>query len=148
MSKYCPIKDGPALYLDCNECQKQICHGYFFCLIVGTRTFSNYESFKKKCDYLLQNVKDIVIVSGGAKGTDTLAKQYAKEKDYYYIEFPANWNKHGKAAGYIRNDEMHKFISKQKNRGVIAFWNGKSKGTEHSFGLAKKYDNPLKLIKI
>lgn len=148
MSKYCPIKDGPALYLDCNECQRQICKGHFFCLIVGSRTFTDYSLFKEKTDYLLQNKKNIVIVSGGAKGTDTLAEKYAKENDFPFLMFSAEWDKYGCAAGYIRNEKMHNFISRQSDRGVIAFWDGKSKGTTHSFELAKRYNNPIKTVMI
>ena len=120
----------------------------FYCLIVGSRNFTNYELLKKKTDFLLQKYKEITIVSGGARGTDTLAKRYAKERQYGYIEFPADWNKDGKAAGFIRNEKMHKFLSEYQFRGCIAFWDGKSKGTAHNFSLVKKYDTPIRIIRI
>lgn len=120
----------------------------FYCLIVGSRTFTDYELFSRKVDYLLQNYKDIVIVSGGAKGADTLAKKYAKERKYKYIEFPADWNTYGKSAGYIRNEQMHKFLFEHNPRGCIAFWDGKSKGTKHNFGLVKKYNTPIKIVRV
>ena len=148
MAVYCPYKDGPALYPECKECEKKICQS-FFCMVVGSRSFSDYSYCKKVLDYFLskQNGR-VVIVSGGAKGADTLAEQYAKEKGYELFSFPANWNKHGKSAGYIRNREMHEFLSKQNKRGVVAFWDGISKGTQHSFTLAKEYKNPLKIVHI
>lgn len=118
----------------------------FACLIVGSRTFMDYELLKRKCDHLLQNQKDILIVSGGAKGADFLAEKYAKEKGYVLKVFRADWDKNGKAAGYIRNEEMHKFIATFEKRGVIAFWDGSSKGTAHNFDLAKKYNNQIKII--
>lgn len=120
----------------------------FYCLIVGSRSFTNYEFLKKKTDFLLQKYKEITIVSGGARGADTLAKRYAKERQYGYIEFPADWNKDGKAAGFIRNEKMHKFLSEYEFRGCIAFWDGKSKGTAHNFSLVKKYDTPIRIIRI
>ena len=120
----------------------------FYCLIVGSRNFNEYELMKEKLDFLLKNKqeKHIVIVSGGANGADALAEKYAREYHYELVVFPADWTK-GKSAGYIRNDKMHKFIATKEDRGVVAFWDGQSKGTTHSFELAKKYNNPLKLIK-
>lgn len=146
MAKYCPVKDAPALYLECQECEQKICE-YFFCLVVGSRTFQDYDLLKSKLNHLLQNQgNEVVIVSGGAKGADSLAERYAKEKDLPLKIFPAEWGKYGKSAGYIRNEEMHKYISKQNKRGVVAFWDGMSKGTTHNFGLADKYKNKIKLI--
>lgn len=120
----------------------------FYCLIVGSRTFNDYELLRRKTDYFLQNHQDIVIISGGARGADTLAKRYAEEKKYKYIEFPADWNLYGKSAGYIRNEQMHKFLSEHNPRGCIAFWDGESKGTKHNFELVKKYCTPLKIVYI
>ena len=119
----------------------------FYVLIVGSRNFDNYNLLKAKCNELLKNHKEITVVSGGARGADALAKKYAEDKGYGYIEFPANWDKYGKSAGYIRNEQMHKFISEKEKRGVIAFWDGASKGTAHNFDLAKKYRNEIKVIR-
>lgn len=49
----------------------------FHCLIVGSRGYTDYASFKAKCDALLAEKSDIEIVSGGASGTDALAERYA-----------------------------------------------------------------------
>ena len=121
--------------------------GKFYCLIVGSRNFADFTFFEQKVDYFLQNYSDIVIVSGGARGADALAKRYAKERNLEYVEFPADWDKHGKSAGYIRNEEMHKYIAQFEKRGCIAFWDGESKGTQHNFPLAKKYNTPIKIVR-
>lgn len=120
----------------------------FYCLVVGSRTFNNYELLKEKLDKLLVNYTDVCIVSGGANGADALAERYANEKGYELKVFKADWDNKGKSAGYIRNAQMHKYISKFQNRGVVAFWNGNSKGTEHSFKLAEQYNNPIRIIRI
>ena len=120
----------------------------FHCLIVGTRGYADYASFKAKCDALLIDKADIEIVSGGASGTDTLAERYAHEHGYSLQVFPADWSRYGKRAGYVRNREMHSYISTFADRGVIAFWDGKSRGTAQSFALAKEFDNPLRIIRI
>lgn len=145
MAQYCIEKDGPALYLDCKECNSRLCEA-FFCLVVGSRTFNDYDFLKRKLDHTLQYQNKIVIVSGGAKGADTLAERYANEKGYRMIRFPAEWEKYGKSAGYRRNEQMHKYISKAKQRGVVAFWQNESKGTAQNFELAKKYGNQIRII--
>lgn len=115
-------------------------------LVVGSRTFLDYDLLKATLDNILSNVTDIEIISGGANGADTLAEKYAKEKAYVLKIFPADWNKYGKSAGYKRNEQMHEYISHSEEKICIAFWDGKSKGTQQNFELARKYDNPLKIV--
>jgi hypothetical protein len=108
--------------------------------IVGSRSFLNYP-------YLCVCVSDAVtklgnppidlVVSGGAKGADTLAIDYAKECGYVWKVFPANWERDGKSAGYKRNVEIV-----NNSDVVIAFWDGKSKGTAHTINLAKEQKKP------
>lgn len=120
----------------------------FHCLIVGSRGYTDYASFKAKCDALLADKTDIEIVSGGASGTDAMAERYARELGYSLQIFPAEWSRYGKRAGYVRNREMHAYISTFPERGVIAFWDGHSKGTAQSFALAKEFGNPIKVVRI
>ena len=120
----------------------------FYCLVVGSRTITDYNYIKETLDYFLQNKSEITIISGGARGVDSLAERYAKEHNYELKIFPADWDKYGKRAGYIRNDEMHKYISQFSDKGIVAFWDGKSKGTAQNFGLATKYDNPIKVVRM
>lgn len=127
----------------------------FYLLIVGSRSSKQdlikYQPmFTKLIDNViskqLENRKEIIIVHGGCStGGDKLADIYAKEKGYKIKVFPANWSKYGKRAGYIRNEEMHKYISSFENRGVLAWWDGQSKGTQHSFELSKKYNNRIRV---
>lgn len=121
----------------------------FYLLIAGSRNFNNYFLLKEKCNYLLQNKRDkeIHIVSGGAKGADTLAEQYAKEMNYQIHIFPAKWDMYGKSAGYRRNSEMHYFISQFPDRGCVCFWDGESKGTQHNFKLCEDYHTALRVIR-
>lgn len=120
----------------------------FFCLVVGSRTFTDYKLFSKKMDMVLRNILErIIIVSGGAEGTDSMAERYAEEHGYKLYVINADWSL-GRNAGYERNKEMHRFIAEHNRRGCIAFWDGKSKGTQHSFELAKKFNNQLRVIKV
>jgi predicted Rossmann fold nucleotide-binding protein DprA/Smf involved in DNA uptake len=84
--------------------------------IVGSRSFTDFDLFKSKIDeFILQNVinkKDIIIISGGAKGTDSLAKRYAIENDIQIIEYLPDWNLYGRSAGMIRNMDIVKNCDK------------------------------------
>lgn len=87
------------------------------------------------------NVKEIEVVSGKAKGADTLGEMYAKHYNQKIKEFPANWGEYGKSAGYRRNTEMAKYAD-----ACIVFWDGKSKGTKHMIDIAKKQGLILKIV--
>jgi hypothetical protein len=108
-------------------------------IIAGGRDFDDYEKLRTYCDHILEDQTDIEIVSGTAKGADHLGERYAIEKGYKTTRFPADWSK-GKSAGYIRNEEMAKY-----GDALIAFWNGKSKGTGHMIDLAEKYKLKIRI---
>lgn len=122
-------------------------------LVVGSRTFADKNLLFEVLDHIHNSNNPIEIVAGGCPtGADSFAKEYAQKSrpltpQNLYTEFPAEWEKHGRAAGYIRNKKMHEYISQFPNRICIAFWDGKSKGTAHSFELAKQYDNPICVIR-
>ena len=110
-------------------------------IIAGGRYFNNYQLLKERCDFYLQSKKrshNVIIVSGHASGADSLGEQYANEEGFDTQLFPADWNKHGKAAGPIRNAEMAEVAD-----ALIAFWDGKSRGTANMIQLAK--DKGLKV---
>ena len=114
---------------------------YKYVLVVGSRTITDENFIFNELDKICDN--DTTIVSGGASGVDTIAARYARLNHLNLKVMHADWYKHGRAAGFIRNEAMHKYISQFESRVCIAFWDGKSKGTQHSFSLAKKYNNPL-----
>lgn len=118
-------------------------------IIAGTRTFSDYTFL---CNIIYTtlnkyvyskgfNKERIVILCGKAQGADTLGEKYAKEHGISIKYFPADWNTYGKSAGYIRNKQMAEYASSEKGYGaLIAFWDGKSKGTKHMINLAKEHN--------
>ena len=110
-------------------------------IIAGSRNFNDYNLLKTSCDNLLTQFTNIEIVSGTARGADKLGERYAREKGYDIKEFPANWDKHGKSAGYIRNDEMAQYADM-----LIAFWDGTSKGTKHMVDLANKRGIKVEIV--
>lgn len=110
-------------------------------IIAGGRDFTDYPMLKEHVNQIKKdlNITKTTIISGLARGADMLGIQYAHEYNHHVVRFPAEWNKYGKMAGFIRNTEMLKYIKKQFVTGiVIAFWDGKSKGTKHIIDAANK----------
>lgn len=107
-----------------------------FVCIAGSRDFSDYEVLAAFCDRHINPIPgaDVTIISGTAKGADTLGERYARERGYDLVRMPADWEKHGKSAGYIRNEEMARVADM-----AIIFWDGKSKGTGHMIDLCREY---------
>lgn len=113
-------------------------------IISGGRDFNDYNLLRNSVIKIITDKTTFpdlaVIVSGMARGADMLGVQFADEMGLEIVRFPADWNRFSKAAGYIRNIEMAKFASEINNNGcLIAFWDGKSKGTKHMIDTAKKY---------
>jgi len=102
-------------------------------IIAGSRNFTNYKKLAQECDQFLNGQTNIEIVSGTCKGADQLGEKYAKEREYKLTKFPADWNKYGKSAGPKRNQQMANYTD-----ALIAFWDGKSKGTKHMIEMAKQ----------
>lgn len=114
-----------------------------FCVIIaGGRDFNDYELLKRKCDFFLKNKENIIIISGTARGADSLGEKYAEERGYYVMRFIPNWEKDGKSAGFKRNAEMLKSAD-----AVICFWDGKSKGTKHMIDITREKEIPLRIVK-
>jgi F0F1-type ATP synthase gamma subunit len=117
--------------------------------VVGSRSLTDYNKVKYNIiRYFTDKETDRhphfdEIISGGASGADALGKRLAHELNIKYTEFAADWNAHGKSAGYIRNEQIIKHSDK-----VIAFWDGKSKGTMHSINLARRYKKDTIIIYI
>lgn len=111
-------------------------------IIAGGRFFNNYTLLKSTMDQLLGEAPEIEIVSGKAKGADSLGEKWAKENNIKIHEFYPDWDGLGKAAGYRRNEDMAKFAN-----ACVCFWDGVSKGTNHMINLAKKHKLKLKVIR-
>lgn len=115
----------------------------FRLIIAGGRDFKDYTLLRSTVDKLLQNKlrkEKIVIICGMAKGADMLGARYAKERGYHIRYFPAEWEKYGKRAGIIRNEEMAKNAD-----ALVAFWDGESAGTKHMIETAKKYNLAVRI---
>ena len=110
-------------------------------IVAGTRYFNDYNLMRTKLDCFLKNLTNVEIVSGAARGADTLGERYAKEHNMQIKQFPADWDKYGKRAGYIRNSQMADYADY-----LVAFWDGKSRGTLLMINLAKEKGLKIKVV--
>lgn len=115
----------------------------FRVIIAGGRDFADYTLLSETMDdYLSSITDDIFIVCGQARGADTLGEQYAKEHGYQVNYFPADWNRLGKSAGYIRNTEMAKNAD-----ALVAFWDSHSLGTKHMIATAERLGLDVRVVR-
>lgn len=117
----------------------------FKLIVAGGRDFSDRQLLKKTILALANggelDAYNVSIVSGMAPGADRLAYEFAKENGVVCHEFPADWNTHGKAAGFKRNADMGKFAD-----GLLAFWDGESPGTGHMVRYMRGLNKPVFIV--
>ena len=103
--------------------------------IIGSRNLD----VKNLGEYLPDGVTEIV--SGGAKGVDTCAAEYARAKELKLTEFLPEYDKYGRAAPIVRNKTIAEYADF-----VLAFWDGKSKGTAFVIDNARKLGKEVRVI--
>ena len=116
--------------------------------IIGSRSFSDYNRLSGIVKSWFYNggasgdqCEISSIISGGATGVDSLAARFAKEENIHLVEHLPDWERFGKRAGFIRNEDIIKNCSC-----VLAIWDGISKGTGNSLSIAKRLKKPTLII--
>lgn len=109
--------------------------------IIGSRTIIDKEKIFLELEEIYKTKKIDLVVSGGAKGPDSIGEYWAKEKGIPVKVFLPDWVNLGKSAGMIRNKDII-----QECDMVIAFWDGKSKGTLNAIEIAKKMNKKVKIL--
>jgi hypothetical protein len=105
--------------------------------IVGTRKPKiTFEKFSQ----IIDDYKPIHIVSGGAKGIDTFAENYAKLNNIPFTIFPPEYNKYGRIATFVRNQQIV-----DASDMIIAFTSKESKGTIDTIRRTKRSNKSLKV---
>lgn len=93
-------------------------------IVAGSRILEDYDLVSSAIRESGFEITEVV--SGCARGVDSVGIDYARRNNIPITKFPANWDKHGKSAGVIRNIQMAKYAD-----GLVAVWDGRSKGTGH-----------------
>ena len=115
--------------------------------VIGSRDFNDYELVCKTIKE--HKFEPILIVSGGAKGADSLGERYADDNNIPKKIFQAEWdnldaepckiktNKQGKKYNVLAGFNRNKSIVDEADM-ILAFWDGKSSGTENSIEYAEQ----------
>ena len=106
--------------------------------VVGSREFTRLEEVRQ---FVFEQERDTVIVSGGAIGVDKVATETAAFYSMPYEVHLPDWTKHGRSAGVIRNQIIVDAADE-----VVAFWDGKSRGTKHTIDYARLRRKPLRVV--
>jgi hypothetical protein len=101
--------------------------------IVGSREYPDLNFVRRYVRLLAMKHPGITVISGGARGVDTVAVQEAKRCGLPVEVYKADWNTHGRGAGFIRNA-----VIVDNADVVISFWDGQSRGTQHTVRLARE----------
>ena len=113
-------------------------------IIAGGRDFTNTQYAADALVNLVEEDKlpdTFTIISGNARGADKVGEYLAKLYELPLEIYPADWNQHGKQAGYIRNTQMADIAD-----ALVAFWDGKSRGTAHMISTMQKQHKPVFVI--
>lgn len=110
-------------------------------LVCGSRSLRDGETrlaIRKRLEKLPSGSE---VLHGGAQGADTMAAEAALELGLRSSCFPADWRRHGRRAGIVRNVEM---LNAQPDL-VLAYWDGESAGTAHTVAEARRRGIPVEL---
>jgi hypothetical protein len=109
-------------------------------IVAGSRSIEDYRTV---CRAITESGFAItLLVSGGAQGVDSLGEKWALDNRVPIKRFPADWKRYGRRAGFVRNALMSEFACSHAEQhggaGLVAVWDGTSRGTEMMIDLARK----------
>lgn len=114
-------------------------------IVAGGRDFTDTNCMIAELQKLVESgeiTDSPELVCGMARGADMLAYSLWANNRMPIHNFPANWNKHGKSAGYKRNQEMGEFAD-----AAVCFWDGNSKGTKHMIDIMNRLNKPVYIVR-
>lgn len=112
-------------------------------IVTGMRDWTDWNRVWRALDVATAvcGLSNAIIIEGGAKGADEHARSWASEKMVRNITYPAEWAKHGKPAGRIRN----RLMASDGAEVCLAFWDGKSPGTGDMICVAVEHGIPVRI---
>lgn len=110
-------------------------------LICGSRNYPlHLDNLEWYIDAIYRNKIDMII-TGGARGPDSVAMEWATKNNIECMVFYPDWDKHGRAAGPVRNKEMAQIADEG-----LAFWDGSSPGTKNTIEEMKKLKKIIRVV--
>lgn len=110
-------------------------------IVAGGRDFSDKELVIEHLNQFHKSYPIDEVVCGEARGADRLGKLWAQMSGVPVASFKPDWDTLGKRAGFVRNAEMADYATD-----LIAFWDGKSRGTGHMIDLARKRNLQVEVV--
>lgn len=104
-------------------------------VIAGSRSINDFDLIKEAVERSGFDITEVV--SGTARGADRLGEHWARTNNVPIKMMPADWDKNGKAAGYIRNREMAEYAD-----AAIIIWDGESRGSKNMIDEMVKKNKP------
>ena len=103
--------------------------------IIGSRTLEQVDIEK----YLPEGVDEIV--SGGARGIDSLARAFAERAGIKLAEFLPQYQSYGRAAPLVRNRQIADYAD-----AALVFWDGSSRGTKYTVEIFEELSKKVTLV--
>jgi hypothetical protein len=119
-------------------------------IVCGTRNWHDIPMVYANLDRVTVRMVHPIIVSGDARGVDTIARNWARDRYRTFVGFHADWEKHSSSAGPIRNREMADYaVAAPAGQGYcVAFWNGVSPGTADMIKQARARGLRVQVIRV
>lgn len=116
-------------------------------IVAGSRSFTDQARLDEALDKILSRMNAPVIISGGAKGADSMGETYAMarwpDRVAPFLRYPAEWDRYDKRAGMIRNQQMAREATH-----LVAFWDGESPGTNSMIDMATADGLKVRIVRI
>lgn len=116
----------------------------YYLIVAGGRDYTDCDKIVQEIFGLVSNqLKDfqVEIIHGAARGADKTADVAARRLNLPVHPCPADWDKHGKSAGPIRNRKMG-----DVGHGLLAFWDGESRGTKDMIDYMRSLNKDVRII--
>lgn len=108
-------------------------------MVTGSRNWNDYSTLMEELDQWKRLATELL--HGGAGGADQMADRWAKENGVAVRMLEPDYAKHKAAAPHVRNTELVKQAD-----GVLAFWDGQSKGTASTIAKARHAGKLLRIV--
>lgn len=114
-------------------------------MVCGSRSITDVSWVENQIVKYLKEIYtddlDFIIINGKARGVDSIAREWAINHNVGNWDFPAEWDKYGRSAGFKRNAEMV-----DKCDYCLILWDGQSHGTKHDIDLCIQKGKPYKVV--
>lgn len=107
--------------------------------VIGSRSFDDKMILEKELNEVKTSIE--LIITGGARGADQLAEQWASTNNIPIKILKPDWSKYGRSAGIVRNKQIIELCDS-----CVAFWDNQSKGTLSGINYCKKILKPIRVI--